>query len=199
MGRTPTVLATCLLGIVTAARAPALLHASVVSTPDSSAAAIESVAVQVSAPVPWAPSHRALERLRVRVGRGAIHIHVGRDVYVIRHPRIDSSGVSFEAPDQDGKLRRLFGGEKVEPPVLVSPLAWERVARIEVHRTALLRGLIAGSVLPLVVVGAMEMMGAIYIEDGDLGVALASLGGPLAGGVLGLTYGHWVVIWNHPR
>jgi hypothetical protein len=107
------------------------------------------------------PSPGALASLRADVGQRTIRLSTEDGLYTIRHASFDSSGVHF-AGDIEG---RAFwrSGEKLTPPALASPVAWERIHRIQAQRS----GWLAGAVVGLLVGGALDLWSLHEMDKQD--------------------------------
>jgi len=120
--------------------------------------------------------------LRDNIGRHAIRLRVGEDRYEIRDARLEPSGIAFDA----GRLRTLPSSASAgirdrgsQVPPVSSPIAWDRINRIEVRVPSALRGATWGMILLPV---ALWLWAGTGVHTGG-GSDLVSLGGAVLVGV----------------
>ena len=180
------------------------------ATPSTAAAVIDSPATHRNALAP-APTNDDLHELAWRCGDRRVRAWLGRDGYDIRHPGFGADGVSFGSSNERGVPAREGGaarGDVTVPPPVASPIAWDRIDRIEVRYPSGLRGALIGAVaLPSLWMISIAAGGDWneFIDsgsDGEMARFIVLEVGAVTGAVIGAGFGvlvpHTERVWPRP-
>lgn len=142
--RIAVLLALCLLaGVARPALAGPPAPDSATAADTSSTTTVEGHLRATQSLTEATPSSRSLDLLRTRVGRRVVRVSAGHDDYEFSRARFERSGVVFSTAGSEGLPRWAAEGEAQAS----SPIAWDRIDRIQAWKPCGLRGALIGGLV----------------------------------------------------
>jgi hypothetical protein len=172
---------------------PGLAESPVPAADSTRATDASSLQTEATAPpaAPRTPSPAEIATIRERVARHDARLHLGGNAYDIRGAFFESDGVAFTPRDLRGVTARDNGGpydDFTQPEPLASPIAWDRIDRIQVWKPCGLRGALVGAAVGAAAYTVIVSQASRYGDEVGFGAVLLLPLVPI-GAVLGSAVG----------
>ena len=148
------------------------------------------------------PSAARLETMRTCAKTRSLRMRVDGEWCLVRHPRIDPAGVSFDQDDIEDALHWV-GDDKARRMPPASPITWSAVDRVECRRSGIATSAWIGAMAaPAGYMAVRKTMKSHHSTDEDQNDFLLTVGlapvGALVGTLWGASHPVHEPLWRRP-